>query len=90
MRCKVAAGKRIYFEGRDRVEGEIIDLPNKEARLNIALGRCTDAEAERTLRVADPRPARNVALQTDLLPDEGDAAKPKGRRYRRTDMRAED
>lgn len=57
MRVKINQGHRVYFEGRDRVEGDIVNMSDKEARINIELGRVVNAESERPLRVADPRPA---------------------------------
>lgn len=97
MRCKVAPGRRIYFEGRDRVEGEIIDVPEKQGKLLIKLGRAANAEHERPLRVADPQPARPLrAPETrDLLSEESSGSgaeepKRRARRYMRTDMRSED
>lgn len=100
-RIKIAAGHRVYFEGRDRTEGDVIIVPASEAALLIALGKGVDAGPDKPLRVAEPRPVRTASLRPasqsgDLLDSEqeGSTGSPSGRRrrgiYDRRDLRAED
>lgn len=90
MRLEVCEGQKVYFQGRDRIGGEIIDVPDKEGRLLKAIGRAKEPTKKNPLRVADPKPVARApeAEQASLL-SEGDSTKAR-RRYRRTDMAAED
>ena len=92
VRVKVAEGKKLYWRGRDRTVGEIIEVPEKEARLIVALKKGSLVEGKAT-KVAEPQPVpATPELQNKVMTTESaaDVAAPNSgpRRYSRRDMRA--
>jgi hypothetical protein len=105
-RVRVAQGYKLYWRGRDRTGGEIIEVPDKEARLIVKLrrGELVD-NASKAMAVPEPRPrpvshedqgtgydsgAVGHELQGRALKAEEPAVAETPRRYKRRDMRSEE
>lgn len=91
VRVKVAEGKKLYWRGRDRTGGEIIEVPEKEARLIVAVKKGElVADVKKTV-VPEPSPPPPQEVQGRSLTAE-DESQPQqsGRRYKRRDLRPED
>lgn len=84
VRVRVAEGKKLYWRGRDRTGGEIIEVPEKEARLIEAIKKGTRVQAE---PVPEPKPRGYQTATVTQGGSGGDKTEP--RRYKRRDMRAE-
>lgn len=104
VKVKVAEGKKLYWRGRDRVGGEIVEVPEKEARLIVAVKKGTlvasqPKEQQPKQPVPEPRPLRGRAMKAEeslpsqpvapMTTENTESLTPRSGRYSRRDMKAE-
>lgn len=80
VRVRISEGSKLYWRGRDRVGGEIIEVPEKEARLIVAVKKGELVEKPATQKLSDPQPVQTRGQKPETVTTP---------RYRRRDMRSE-
>ena len=85
---KVKANRTVAYGGKEYEAGEVFEMDDTHAKVNLFNGRVVSAEDE------EKKPKREKPARETLHPKKGKKAKPAkeedGGRYKRRDVRAED